>query len=161
MRLVPDIHCVVTTQCFNSRTRKGCDSTRSGWSQPGDEVSIHAPVKGATRSCRPVSWRRRVSIHAPVKGATAILRYIEDDGAVSIHAPVKGATRTSPFAVVTIPRFNSRTRKGCDIRRHFIRYGLKRFNSRTRKGCDNAVKATLLMFGVSIHAPVKGATSKP
>ena len=33
------------------------------------------------------------------------------------------------------------------------------FNSRTRKGCDFATLPDLLNLPVSIHAPVKGATS--
>ena len=55
-------------------------------------VSIHAPVKGATRQRRLRSRRDDVSIHAPVKGATRILPYKDIGYVVSIHAPVKGAT---------------------------------------------------------------------
>ena len=33
-------------------------------------VSIHAPVKGATRAMEHYGWTIDVSIHAPVKGAT-------------------------------------------------------------------------------------------
>ena len=33
-------------------------------------ISIHAPVKGATRLGRPRRQEARISIHAPVKGAT-------------------------------------------------------------------------------------------
>jgi len=35
-------------------------------------VSIHAPVKGATRLYHHVPEPKYVSIHAPVKGATSI-----------------------------------------------------------------------------------------
>jgi len=55
-------------------------------------VSIHAPVKGATKVVIVQKQVSRVSIHAPVKGATVL----KEDGVklliVSIHAPVKGAT---------------------------------------------------------------------
>ena len=102
------------------------------------DVSIHAPVKGATRSgpsyARPrICFNPRtregcdvkalqspiaafVSIHAPVKGATLYHRNMIRSCYVSIHAPVKGATpdRRTPLD-----------------HRH-----------------------------VSIHAPVKGATAK-
>ena len=102
-------------------------------------VSIHAPVKGATRGpalmeirlcrfnprSREGSDRKanrvniqlaRVSIHAPVKGATtAFARDYHMDGRVSIHAPVKGAT--------------------------------------------GAAGGRDYLLNVSIHAPVKGATS--
>ena len=82
-------------------------------------VSIHAPVKGATHADRigeifRVSFNPRtregcdalrkyadelirVSIHAPVKGATSSRQTPRISGLVSIHAPVKGATcRASP-----------------------------------------------------------------
>ena len=58
------------------------------------DVSIHAPVKGATRAAAGHGLEPDlVSIHAPVKGATwmssGMLMYVVP---VSIHAPVKGAT---------------------------------------------------------------------
>ena len=58
------------------------------------QISIHAPVKGATR---PILYNANetafISIHAPVKGATGnvpLLPYLVYF--ISIHAPVKGAT---------------------------------------------------------------------
>ena len=36
---------------------------------------------------------------------------------------------------------------------------MSRFNSRTRKGCDISIKDALDRGFVSIHAPVKGATT--
>ena len=36
---------------------------------------------------------------------------------VSIHAPVKGATMLKSFSALDALRFNSRTRKGCDVMR--------------------------------------------
>ena len=37
----------------------------------GKDISIHAPVKGATMSISKKLRQLRISIHAPVKGATA------------------------------------------------------------------------------------------
>ena len=54
---------------FNPRTRVGCD----GWWQNEQllrEVSIHAPVWGATLVINRVNTFKQVSIHAPVWGAT-------------------------------------------------------------------------------------------
>jgi len=34
----------------------------------------------------------------------------------------------------------------------------KYFNPRTREGCDGRLPPALLLEGISIHAPVKGAT---
>ena len=57
--------------CFNSRTRKGCDSTFSAITA-NVAVSIHAPVKGATFGLCLAVAQVFVSIHAPVKGATTL-----------------------------------------------------------------------------------------
>ena len=56
---------------FNPRTREGCDDIAVQHGYTGTEISIHAPVKGATR-CRVLynGMRVKISIHAPVKGAT-------------------------------------------------------------------------------------------
>ena len=56
------------------------------------DISIHAPVKGATQGwvIRWVDWT--ISIHAPVKGATNSSIASAASVAISIHAPVKGAT---------------------------------------------------------------------
>ena len=84
---------------------------------PTGQVSIHAPVKGATAGQGNPLQGEQVSIHAPVKGATGhhhrCPRLIAgfnpraregrdawvpeggDSQEVSIHAPVKGATRTA------------------------------------------------------------------
>ena len=56
-------------------------------------ISIHAPVKGATRVARVlVNPPGDISIHAPVKGATKLAGVTADNLTISIHAPVKGAT---------------------------------------------------------------------
>ena len=39
---------VFYTTCFNPRTREGCDESVSGLLRVTTEVSIHAPVRGAT-----------------------------------------------------------------------------------------------------------------
>ena len=58
------------TSCFNPRAREGRDgrSTSASWAY--SRVSIHAPVKGATRPTDGDAQLGAVSIHAPVKGAT-------------------------------------------------------------------------------------------
>ena len=115
---------------FNPRTREGCDSIIHVLTMD-DGISIHAPVKGATRrqvgrrgygyyfnprtregcDCRCTARRRvpcAISIHAPVKGATGI-RYsrLPDHGAISIHAPVKGATWRRVLSKSCWPTFQS------------------------------------------------------
>ena len=78
------------------------------------EISIHAPAKGATRSCtsfRALSW---ISIHAPAKGATfdRLADGLPSD--ISIHAPAKGATRYAAAFWVRWEYFNPRSREGSD-----------------------------------------------
>ena len=75
---------------------------------------------------------------------------------------MKGATQKEHFILQSFPKyFNPRTREGCDRRSS---YGTDTrhldFNPRTREGCDPALVPTFISAGaISIHAPVKGATS--
>ncbi len=85
---------------FNPRSREGSD-----WIPPKNclsaQISIHAPVKGATRGERAEAEKLQISIHAPVKGATIGVGQLGAQGPISIHAPVKGATpTTAPMATM-------------------------------------------------------------
>ena len=55
-----------------------------------------------------------ISIHAPVKGATADQVVAIDGSCISIHAPVKGATDHVRRHGPPDRDFNPRTREGCD-----------------------------------------------
>jgi len=78
--------------CFNPRARDGRDlHDRHKNSDPTD-VSIHAPVMGATQKFGSRNECTAVSIHAPVMGATKTASAPMGSGGVSIHAPVMGAT---------------------------------------------------------------------
>ncbi len=56
---------------FNPRTREGCDHVIIVTDDPDREISIHAPVKGATgHDIIETAQAIIISIHAPVKGAT-------------------------------------------------------------------------------------------
>ena len=102
-------------QCFNPRTRVGCDNQLREAFALQRFVSIHAPAWGATidafipsgppvmfQSTHPRGVRRRcagrgrrldaVSIHAPAWGATFPLPPSSGASSVSIHAPAWGAT---------------------------------------------------------------------
>ena len=78
---------------FNPRPRAGGDVDRVGC-RPADDVSIHAPARGATRAVKAVAWTALVSIHAPARGATEAQGLAEQLQHVSIHAPARGATET-------------------------------------------------------------------
>ena len=54
-------------------------------------ISIHAPLRGATRLVDPVTKETLISIHAPLRGATEqVLACTTAE--ISIHAPLRGAT---------------------------------------------------------------------
>ena len=123
-------------------------------------ISIHAPVKGATRGA-PLTRRTRwhfnprsregsdknalyppkimvISIHAPVKGATCTaVVMLHARNAISIHAPVKGATgcgvRITQNGVISIhaPVKGATGTSTCTLR-------LQNFNPRSREGSDDA-----------------------
>ncbi len=57
-------------ECFNPRTRKGCDFEDKASPNDSNPVSIHAPVKDATLNIEWLILGEEVSIHAPVKDAT-------------------------------------------------------------------------------------------
>ena len=121
-------------------------------------ISIHAPVKDATKKFTTLKNQLVISIHAPVKDATFSIMFggtVQRDFnprtregcdvavggiillfAISIHAPVKDATDLLATANYTSLNFNPRTREGCDwgLENQKCRY--LNFNPRTREGCD-------------------------
>ena len=124
------------------------------------DVSIHAPVQGATaddvldatrlpsfQSTRPCRARlpdilnrahhRGVSIHAPVQGATGAQIGKACYIGVSIHAPVQGATSAQRGTARNVSRFNPRARAGRDWRDGRRTCADRRFNPRARAGRDN------------------------
>ncbi len=58
------------TRCFNPRARAGRDAENICRRHLSFEVSIHAPVRGATHLTFNDAAHEIVSIHAPVRGAT-------------------------------------------------------------------------------------------
>ena len=80
------------------------------------DISIHAPAKGATSMTYIIVFLKEISIHAPAKGATNnpcdLLYY---DKTISIHAPAKGATKRKISNTGECENFNPRTREGCDL----------------------------------------------
>ena len=167
--------------CFNPRARAGRD-VEFLMPRQADSVSIHAPVRGATSSpnrsrscCRSFNPRARagrdcalarfrialeVSIHAPVRGATRRLPSFSFTLPVSIHAPVRGATGTGARASFGIGRFNPRARAGRDTYRLAMASDRSSFQSTRPCGARHGAVGRGEDFElVSIHAPVRGATS--
>ena len=100
---------------FNPRSREGSDLRASGNGRRL-QISIHAPVKGATAFDCLNDEDKDISIHAPVKGATWFARSSNSGSRISIHAPVKGATRPSARNRPTRLYFNPRSREGSDLK---------------------------------------------
>ena len=169
---------------FNPRTRVGCD--QCGAESLALNQQFQSTHPRGVRRVRPFSSLQyfRVSIHAPAWGATSSssakrlqgeefqsthprgvrrvrpfssLQYFR----VSIHAPAWGATRGPDRPGAHSPRFNPRTRVGCDtIIARLGGFVLIGFNPRTRVGCDRQLRSWFFaQHGVvSIHAPAWGAT---
>ncbi len=69
---------------FNPRTHTGCDIIRFVFSFP---------------------WE--ISIHAPIQGATYLLQTAKEIADISIHAPIQGATFFKPHNLTVISKFQS------------------------------------------------------
>ena len=55
---------------FNPRSHEGSDAEARGHIKK-QNISIHAPTKGATSTCCNTNFHKSISIHAPTKGATS------------------------------------------------------------------------------------------
>ena len=121
---------------FNSRARTGRDH-QLVVQRVADEVSIHAPARGATDWEGPMKKIVQVSIHAPARGATL-------DGDDINHR------RNS---------FNSRARTGRDSPgRESSQPFIVSIHAPAR-GATFIMSNRRLYERVSIHAPARGATS--
>ena len=165
---------------FNPRSYKRSDCARKS-DQVLSVISIHAPTRGATDSCRLCVWIDIISIHAPTRGATiashkvAMLfmyfnprSYKRSDGlghtvydctVISIHAPTRGATggskMTEKEAIISI---HAPTR-GATCFAAAIAFSRSYFNPRSYKRSDWLEGEKLTQLEISIHAPTRGATS--
>ena len=101
-----------------------------------------------------------ISIHAPVKGATKIRR---DAKGVNYFNP-RSREGSDPGSCTRAARrtyFNPRSREGSDTRVTIKRMVPSDFNPRSREGSDLDLLRASGSNPISIHAPVKGATPYP
>ncbi len=144
-----------------------------------NEVSIHAPARGATSEPAIKVGEPSVSIHAPARGATqGIARATRAKGfqsthphgvrhgrvrcfrprrKVSIHAPARGATSALGRRGAQ-SKFQSTHPHGVRPVRAGLQKVPQSFNPRTRTGCDFTTFDEYYRYNVSIHAPARGAT---
>ena len=105
--------CSLACDCFNPRTRVGCDTFLS-LSDFGLVVSIHAPVWGATRLIDLDKNVLTVSIHAPVWGATQRRHNFYYERLFQSTHPC-GVRPLQCSLSHNLYGFNPRTRVGCDL----------------------------------------------
>ena len=98
-------------------------------------ISIHAPVKGATRGA-PLTRRTRWHFNPRSReGSDKNALYPPKIMVISIHAPVKGATGTST-CTLRLQNFNPRSREGSDYASITPSAIVQHFNPRSREGSD-------------------------
>ena len=164
---------------FNPRSHKGSDCCTRGDGDT-DNISIHAPTRGATKWICQEPVTIGISIHAPTRGATKYQEmtiekyafqstlpqgerqgldgYCDSSTKISIHAPTRGATEEIPYSKFTVKISIHAPTRGATY------YGISRnicngdFNPRSHKGSDIAYTAGAGIRIISIHAPTRGAT---
>jgi len=109
---VPD-RIVLIRGSFNPRTHAGCDL--SNWLVSLiNQVSIHAPTRGATNTSLIFSYCDMFQSTHP-RGVRHEKRYrLTIKHPVSIHAPTRGATWLVSLINQDLESFNPRTHAGCD-----------------------------------------------
>jgi hypothetical protein len=157
VRLACSRRCVLSRECFNPRTRGGCDLRRLLCSQHCPHVSIHAPAGGATDQIEILNPNDS-SFNPRTRGGcdrACQSGRIKENAFQSTHP--RGVRPTwLPMGFLPLC-FNPRTRGGCDIAAKHAPQPNEGFNPRTRGGCDPASVSHTLGL-VSIHAPAGGAT---
>ena len=145
---------------FNPRTREGCDLTTVNRFDARFDISIHAPVKGATPSTTDpptpaCNFNPRTRAGCDPGEAAGAGRPV-----ISIHAPVLGATRWK--LAVSALYFGFQSTHPCWVRPlHERRRFIQRNIFQSTHPCW--VRLTTInrfdaRFDISIHAPVLGAT---
>ena len=122
--------------CFNPRPRAGGDDRVAEEIVAFESVSIHAPVRGATRR-RGFSPRRFIQFQSTPPCGGRRHKAGQTSGKKVFQSTPPCGGRPWPFSPLRI---------------------LSRFNPRPRAGGDIDHLPRIFYQGVSIHAPVRGAT---
>ena len=126
------------------------------------EVSIHAPVRGATGKYLGKFNSVAVSIHAPVRGATDALAHAFAAANMFQSTPLCEGRPPVLISPLAKERFNPRPCARGDMLSSHSSSKLSKFQSTPL--CEGRLYAhdvTEFLRLVSIHAPVRGATSVP
>ena len=155
----PCCHCPCNFRCFNPRPRAGGDRDRI----------IRFLVEGMFQSTPPCGGRPPIQNFRlpsvlfqstpPCGGRQGRACWICDLISVSIHAPVRGATNANLPDKTASSMFQSTPPCGGRPDKQVMSFCDNGFNPRPRAGGDSGDKLVQYMNVVSIHAPVRGATS--
>ena len=102
---------------FNPRSREGSDKSSQSLSNAVNQISIHAPAKGATCSSDNLFPSQSISIHAPAKGATIRILWNLFQGRYFNPRSREGSDLQAVTAEVSGADFNPRSREGSDSHR--------------------------------------------
>ena len=122
-------------------------------------ISIHAPLRGATKSYLERSNVSKISIHAPLRGATGIGPGIIEVAIITTHAPRGGAPKL--LYSYNLPCLFLSTHP-CGVRLLALSNVFNKHGFLSTHPCGvRLVSPTVdtVCLRISIHAPLRGATS--
>ncbi len=112
----PFTHIILRLAVFQPTHPHGVRRRTTVYAWRQDDVSTHAPARGATIAQPASNYVAFVSTHAPARGATIRPSFRGTIQNVSTHAPARGATLCLIQGYHARRGFNPRTRTGCDVR---------------------------------------------
>ncbi len=152
----------MTKGSFNPRPRAGGDWIIWKRFAKDEKVQSTPPCRGRQQRYFLPHLGQVFQSTPPCRGRRLVLGQPAYLVAVSIHAPVQGATLCLIILIPMVSSFNPRPRAGGDVARSRADLACTCFNPRPRAGGDwYSGGPGLGAAGVSIHAPVQGATSLP
>ena len=146
--------------CFNPRAHAGRDPPPARHLPQGGQVSIHAPTRGATRSCTPRAAKRRSFNPRAHAGRDASTCCVSEPPMPFQSTRPRGARRSRSSMILPAEPFQSTRPRGA--RRAQARHrGLQRIVSihAPTRGATVAEVGDGAAGAVSIHAPTRGATA--
>ena len=120
-----------------------------------EDISIHAPTRGATKFKRTSCNNYNISIHAPTRGATIKAGEISSDFTISIHAPTRGATSCTLTRRMSLLLFQSTLPRGERQPRKFTGSQFQTFQSTLPRGerrqQDLCITGSIVYFNPRSH----------
>ena len=117
---------------FNPRSHEGSDLCQGNCTLV-QEISIHAPTRGATfiRDCEKAIGK--ISIHAPTRGATMLVMF--DDCGLVFQSTLPRGERLRPLIMSALSSyFNPRSHEGSDLWRSWCSLAMRLFQSTLPRG---------------------------